>query len=284
MGTRLCQPVPRGSRSFPCPAHPPPGSSRLVTPHRQARSSCTSLESLPILRFSFSHRSLPRAPSSRLECPPVPRVSPTPLCPVHPGPSQGSPLPRTSWFCPGPWCGRGSPRPPCPVPPMSPRVSPHLCRLPQPPAAGSCSPALGPRPRTLPLAEPLPSSSSIGCRSGHLPRAPPLRFLQRLPSSAAPQALERLVEGEHWRACTSIIRHIANEKAERGVGGHGCHIRAWRAVARRRERCRALPQDLISSHLIYGHFHGKSPLSLHTEFPSPIRGLSGKTSFIFGLK
>lgn len=72
-----------------------------------------------------------------------------------------------------------------------------------------------------------------------------------------------------------------------GNGRGGCHIRALRSVARRRLRGRpssGLAEGLIPLHLICGHFHGKAPISVDTEFPSPIRGPSGKSLFVFGLK
>lgn len=95
-----------------------PISSRLVTPAPSKPGlSCTALEPLPILLFSFSHRSL-LEPEPRPESTPSPS---TPVPPALPKPSPGSPLPKTSGFVLAP--GRRSPGPPGAAP-VSPPGSP----------------------------------------------------------------------------------------------------------------------------------------------------------------
>lgn len=203
VGTGLCQPVPRPSRSFPSLPYPPPGLCPPAKPRVPAvPPHAPLLLQPPLLPRARTGRNPPQHPGSSL--PGAPQAFP-------PTPSaQDSPvLSRPPARC--------LPGPPSPLPPPG----AARCRLPQP------------RPRALPLAEPPPSSFPIGCCSGRVPRSPPLRFLHRLPGSAAPWERERLVEGGDWRTRTSITRRTANEKGGRGMGGRGCHIRAWRAVARR---------------------------------------------------
>lgn len=218
----------RGHRAVPAgsagitehPVSSPPSSS-LVTPlpsqgflHRSAIPPHPPLLLQPPLppQGSFLEPAL-RPESPQLLPARYPRCTPglLPDIPLSPRPPVLS------------WPPAGDPRVP---PALSPRVLPRGAPMsprspltfaasrsrPLPTCAGSRSPAPGPRPRVLPLAEPLPSFSPIGCRSGRFLRAPPLRFLQRLPGSAAPRARERLVEGEHWQERTSIIRRAANEK------------------------------------------------------------------------
>lgn len=247
VGTGLCQPVPWAPRSFPCPFHPPPG---LYPPPSQG-----FLEHLPVLRFSFSHCSFIEPESGRNP-------------PQHPGPSPRSPSAQDLRCCPSP----------LPGPPLTFAAS-RSRPLPAP------SPRPRPRPRALPLAEMPPSSSAIGCRSGRVPRAPPLPFLHRLPGRAAPQARERLVEGEEWRPCTSIMRRRTNENGIHGVGGPDCQIRAWRSVARRRERGRAR-KGLNSIAFNFWPFPWKitSFCAYSVPVASPGVSLLDISLFIFGLK
>lgn len=226
-----------------CVCHPQPrmGSALASTPTdaREQRGH----GALPAGSAAITELPVPSLPSSRLVPPAKPRV---PAVPPHaplllqppllpqartgrnPPQHRGSSLPGALQAFPPTPSAQDSPvlsRPParCLPGPPSPLPPPGAarCRLPQP------------RPRALPLAEQPPSSSPIGCCSGRVPRSPPLRFLHRLPGSAAPWERERLVEGGDWRIRTSITRRTANEKGGRGMGGRGCHIRAWRAVARR---------------------------------------------------